>query len=247
MKKILKEWKQFLKEEVVAGNKQMDEGAPYVTLYHVGWKTPDTPFESNKEFYYSGEPKPKYGKRPMGGEALYCATSRKGALRYSQYSKLSYLYEIQYPTSDMAGKLNPKWGASEEVQQMYIDNLKSKQYGAKFEDIRMSSGFIEVAIYDVSKIKEVSHEALFDEDDVYGLIDKLRDNTAELEEMVSDFVGGDDFYEKNDIQIEISRFENIGKKRKEEMRQMLDLEPKEVQGYLQRFKKAKEKFENYTK
>jgi hypothetical protein len=237
MKKEFEDWRKFLVESKVhkGGNEQIDEGSEFVILYHVGWKPPSMPFEFLEGNMFSGE---KRGtKRPLGDNALYCATTKEVALRYKKYSKLSYLYTLRYPTRELAGRLNPKHGASKEIIERYLSKWKSKEYGARFEDIRSTSGAIEVGIYDFSKIEVISHEALFGESDIDSILDDIREKISEIEDAVKN-----DWLFDEEVDELISYYSRP--KQKEENRQARELKPSEYDGYMRRLMAVKEEQDN---
>lgn len=266
MKKIIKEWKNFLSEATkeVLGNKQFDAGAPFITLYHVGWKHPSFAFEFSQDNVFTGEPK-LYSKyvRPMGNNALYCSTSPNVANKFKDYSKLSYIYEFRYPSSEMAGRLNPMHGASEEVQEKYLNKWRSKEYGARFQDIRTTSEGIEVAIYDFSKIEVLSVEPLFSKEDVLEANESFFDEIDFLQDMANSFrvsgkfiyedpnsPFGPDVYELEDAleyveEIYETYFTNGKTKEMSYLLAMKDLDPYDVKIFSDLFMEIKDYFENY--
>jgi hypothetical protein len=263
MKKILGEWKKYLSESLESnkGNSQIDNGNPLVTLYHVGWKHPSMPFEYISDNVFTGEPAPFSSyERPLGNEALYCTTSRSHAMEYKKYSDLPYLYEFEFPTSELAGILDPKYAAPEEIQEKYIKKWKSGNYGARFHDLRKNRGAIEVGIYDTSLIKVISSHPLFEESDIDKHLEEIVDELQYIEDVVNsvvetgkyiyDYGYGVDTVTPTEVPEIFQDFEqmfHLAKENSKERAKFLaskDTKPREVEEYIERFNKAKNSFLN---
>lgn len=264
MKKILQEWQKYLNENLDSntGNSQLDIGAPFVDLYHVGWKHPSIPFEYNVKNIFTGEKAAFPGvDRPMGNNALYCTTSKEHAMGYQKHNDITYLYKLKFPTSELAGRLNPDFGASEKVQKMYIDKWESGEYGARFQDLRKTSAVlssIEVAIYNMSLIEVIEVTPLFEEADAIKFFEENNKELDFLEEMVESFVKFGNFSydlsgfgtETTTPEEEAGAFEEMEKmliKGTMENSKLLaakDIIPTETENFIKRFMKIKQKFEN---
>ena len=183
MKKLMKEWKKFITESYSKNiDIELDLSTDSIILYHTGWKSPEKSFETDQKFVFTGEPEfSKDMERPMGNSALYFASSQKGALGYSRFSDLPYLYKVRFPISKIAGgHINDPLGITkrsnfnipvEEAEYFFkkaAANWKT-DYKAKFQIIK--SG-LEVAVYDASLIEILSWKRLFSDDDVVKWFDE---------------------------------------------------------------------------
>ena len=183
MKKLIKEWKKFITESYSKNiDIELDLSTDSTILYHTGWKSPEKSFETDQKFVFTGEPEIfKDMERPMGNSALYFASSQKGALGYSRFSDLPYLYKVRFPISKIAGgHINDPLGITkrsnfnipiEEAEYFFkkaAANWKT-DYKAKFQIIK---GGLEVAVYDASLIEILSWKRLFSDDDVAKWFDE---------------------------------------------------------------------------